>query len=56
MKTFGLFMFLWLVYILLTFNILKNVSSEEISKLILATLHAFIFYKLLKEELKEENE
>lgn len=50
MKTFVLFLFLWLVYILLTFNMLKNISSEEISKFILATLLAFIFYKLLKEK------
>jgi len=55
MKTFGIFMCLWLVSILITFNIYKGASSEEMLKSILATQLAFIIYKLLKEEYEDKN-
>jgi hypothetical protein len=50
MKTFGLFIIMWLVSILASFNIWKGASIEEMLKMILATQIAFIFYSLLKEE------
>jgi len=50
MKTFGLFMFIWLCTILATFNVFSKVSDREISLMILATLIAFIFYKTFKED------
>jgi hypothetical protein len=53
MKTFGLFMILWLVSILISFNIWKNVSVEEMVKMVLATQVAYIMYKLTKEETKD---
>lgn len=52
MKTFGLFMLLWLICILVSFNIWKDVSIEEMLKMVLSTQIAFIFYKLIKEEEK----
>jgi hypothetical protein len=53
MKTFGLFMILWLVSIIVSFNIWKNASVEEMLKMILATQLAYIMYKLTKEETKD---
>ena len=53
MKTFGFFMILWLVSILISFNIWKNVSVEEMVKMVLATQVAYIMYKLTKEESKD---
>ena len=53
MKTFGFFMILWLVSILISFNIWKNVSVEEMLKMVLATQLAYIMYKLTKEETKD---
>ena len=50
MKTFGFFMILSLASILITFNIFKNASTDEIVKFILAQQLAFIMYKLIKEE------
>jgi hypothetical protein len=50
MKTFGLYMIIWLVCISISFNICKAVSTQEMLEMILATQLAFIFYKLLKEE------
>jgi hypothetical protein len=52
MKTFGFFMFLWLVVVLATFNIFKNGSDREILLFTLGTLLSYIFYKLIKEEAK----
>jgi hypothetical protein len=52
MKTFGFFMILSLASILITFNIFKNASTDEIVKFILAQQLAFIMYKLIKEENK----
>jgi hypothetical protein len=52
MKTFGLFMILWLVSILISFNVWKNASAEEMLKMLLATQLAYIFYRLAKEENK----
>jgi hypothetical protein len=46
-------MIMWVVSILITFNIWKNVSSEEMLKMILATQSAYIFYRLVKEETKD---
>jgi len=53
MKTFGFFMILWLVSILISFNIWKNASIEEMLKMVLATQLAYIMYKLTKEETKD---
>lgn len=53
MKTFGLFMIVWLVTIIISFNIWKNASVEEMLKMILATQLAYIMYKLTKEESNE---
>ena len=50
MKTFGLFMILWLVVMLFTFATFPKLTTEEGIKFILATLLAFIFYKLIKED------
>jgi uncharacterized membrane protein len=50
MKTFVLFMVLWLISILISFNIWKNSCTEEMLKMVLATQIAFIIYSLLKEE------
>lgn len=50
MKTFGFFMFIWLITILATFNIFKDVSDREILLFMLGTLLSYIFYKLIKEE------
>jgi hypothetical protein len=50
MKTFGLFMLLWLVTMLVSFNIWRGASAEEMLKMVLATQLAYIYYKLLKEE------
>ena len=52
MKTFGLFMLLWLVCILLVFNIWNNGSTEGMLKMIMATQMTYIMYKLIKEENK----
>lgn len=52
MKTFGLFMFVWIISILVTFNTFKAASEKEISLVTLSTIISYIFYKLLKE--KEE--
>jgi hypothetical protein len=53
MKTFGLFMLLWLVFVLASFNIWKNSSIEALLKMIMATQLAYIVYRLLKEADKE---
>jgi hypothetical protein len=52
MKTFGLFMILWLASIITTFNVFKDVKEDEMIKFIMATQFAYIMYKLVKEELK----
>jgi hypothetical protein len=53
MKTFGLFMILWLFSIVISFNIWMNASVEEMLKMILATQLAYIMYRLTKEESNE---
>jgi len=50
MKTFGLFMLLWLVFLLVTFNLFQHAKTDELLKFTLATLITYIFYKLFKEE------
>jgi hypothetical protein len=52
MKTFAIFMILWLVSILISFNVWKDATIEEMLKMILATQVAYIMYRLSKEELK----
>ena len=52
MKTFGFFILLWLLCILISFNIWKGVTIEEMLKMVLATQLANIIYKLIKEENK----
>ncbi|MFY8160488.1 MAG: hypothetical protein ACOVNU_04100 [Candidatus Kapaibacteriota bacterium] len=53
MKTFGLFLFFWIMSFLASFNIWKDVPTDELIKAVLATQLAFIMYKLVKEEDKE---
>jgi hypothetical protein len=53
MKTFGLFMIMWLTSILISFNIWRDASLEIMLKMVLATQITFIFYKLVKEETKD---
>ena len=50
MKTFGLFLILWLVSILISFNVWKNATIEEMLKMVLSTQIAYIIYRLTKEE------
>lgn len=52
MKTFGFFMLMWLTSILITFNVWKEVSQDQILKMVLATQLAYIMYRLVKEENK----
>jgi hypothetical protein len=52
MKTFGFFMILWLISILISFNVWKNAGVEEMLKMVLATQLAYIMYRLTKEETK----
>jgi hypothetical protein len=52
MKTFGLFMCIWLVAILATLNIWKTATNEELIKMVMATQIAYIMYRLVKEEYK----
>ena len=53
MKTFGLFMILWLASIITTFIAFKGATIEEMLKFIMATQFAYIMYKLVKEESKD---
>jgi len=53
MKTFGLFLIVWLASILISFNVWKGATIEEMLKMLLATQIAYIMYKLTKEELKD---
>ena len=53
MKTFGLFMIMWITSILISFNIWKGASPEEMIKMVLATQITYIFYRLVKEETKD---
>ena len=53
MKTFGLFMILWLASIIATVIAFKGATIEEMLKFIMATQFAYIMYKLVKEELKD---
>lgn len=53
MKTFGFFMILWLISILISFSVWKNASVEEMLKMVLATQLTYIMYKLTKEETKD---
>lgn len=52
MKSFGFFMLLWLASILISFNVWKDSSPNEMLKMVLATQLAYIFYRLTKEENK----
>ena len=52
MKSFGFFMLLWLASILMSFNVWKDSSPNEMLKMVLATQLAYIFYRLTKEENK----
>ena len=53
MKTFGLFMIIWLASIITTLIAFKDVKEDETIKFIMATQFAYIMYKLVKEELKD---
>jgi len=53
MKTFGLFMILWLASIITTFTAFKDANEDETIKFIMATQFAYIMYKLAKEESKD---
>jgi len=50
MKTFGLFLVLWIFLIAVTFNIWKDVPTDDLIKMVLATQLTYIMYKLIKEE------
>ena len=45
-------MLLWLVSILISFNVWKEASQEEMLKMVLATQIAYVMYRLTKEESK----
>ena len=53
MKTFGLFMIIWLISILIIFNVLKEAENNQVILLLLSTNIAHIFHRLAKEELKQ---
>jgi hypothetical protein len=53
MKTFGLFMLIWLASVLASFNIWKGTSENEMLEMIFATQFAYIMYRLVKEENKD---
>jgi hypothetical protein len=53
MKTFGLFMLLMLTSTLIVFNIFKELSDRELQLMTLSMLITYIFYKLIKEEIKD---
>ena len=53
MRTFGIFVILWLASILISFNIWLHATIEEMLKMILATQIAYIMYRLAKEESKD---
>ena len=53
MKTFGLFMLMWVATVLVSFNIWKGSSVDELLKMIFATQFAYILYRLIKEESKD---
>jgi hypothetical protein len=53
MKTFGLFLFLWIMSFLASFSIWKDVPTNDLVKFVLTTQIAFIMYKLIKEEEKQ---
>jgi hypothetical protein len=55
MKTFGLFYILWLIYLIVIFNLLPNIGIDEMLKLILSAQMTYIMYRLLKEENYEDN-
>lgn len=52
MKTFGLYIVLFITISFLTFLHLKNCSIEELIKLNISITYAYILYKLIKEETK----
>lgn len=52
MKTFGLFILVWLGIMLVLFNVWEAPSQEETLKIIWATQLAYIMYRLIKEEMK----
>jgi len=53
MKTFGFFLLLWTILTLMTFVNFQDAVPSELIKLILATLITYVFYRLIKEELKD---
>ena len=53
MRTFGIFVILWLASILLSFGVWKHATIEEMLKMLLATQIAYIMYRLAKEESKD---
>ena len=50
MKTVGLFAFMWLMWMAVSFIVLKEASVENILKVIAGTQIAFAFYKTIREE------
>ena len=52
MKTFGLFMLIWITTTFAAFCIWKASSQDEMLKMLLATQLAYISYRLIKEENK----
>jgi hypothetical protein len=52
MKTFGLFILLWVPSLVVSFIGLEDIPTGEILKVICGTQLAYILYRLVKEEYK----
>ena len=52
MKTFGLFMLIQLISLIVSAILLKDLKTDEILKFMFSQQLAFIMYKLIKEEYK----
>ena len=52
MKTFGLFMLIQVISLIVSAILLKDLKTDEILKFMFSQQLAFIMYKLIKEEYK----
>lgn len=50
MKTFGLFLLLFLVSCIFVFNVFKELTDRELIMTFISLLNAYIYYRLIKEE------
>ena len=46
-------MILWVMVVLMSFNIWRGATADELLKMIFATQFAYILYRLIKEETKD---